>query len=118
MKSVKFILIFALLLPGFADAHGVLVGSEPPAGALLSVSPKQLRLRFSGAIEPALVKLGLTREGQPVSLASPPVVSDDGRWLTAKFDILAPGRYRVDWAVVAKDGHKTRGTFEFFVGGR
>src|SRR5437879_12762333 len=59
-----------LVLLGFADpasAHANLVRSDPPANAVLDVSPTQIRLWFSEAPEPGFSQVQLLdRAGQQI----------------------------------------------------
>jgi methionine-rich copper-binding protein CopC len=43
------------------------------------------------------------------------VDSADGTLLEVGLPPLPPGRYRVFWSVVARDGHRTEGDFPFRV---
>src|SRR4029078_270330 len=59
-------LLVSLCLATGALAHAVLVSTEPADGSVLAQSPKTLQLRFSEAVEPAVVSLidaaGKTRD--------------------------------------------------------
>ncbi len=41
--------------------------------------------------------------------------SSNRRELSVNLDALAPGKYQVNWNVIARDGHRIRGDFSFTV---
>jgi methionine-rich copper-binding protein CopC len=43
------------------------------------------------------------------------VNADDRSLLEVELAVLPPGRYRVFWSVVARDGHRREGDFAFRV---
>ena len=55
-------LLIALAATG-AWAHAALRESDPPAGATLTAAPKQIRLQFNEALEPAFASVKLTGAG-------------------------------------------------------
>lgn len=100
------------LSPSGADAHAGLLGSTPPAEAILDAPPDEIELRFSEPVRPlsALWRLpdGSQHEmpvegsGAVISLPPPP----DG----------AAGTYVLAWRVVSNDGHPIAGTLVFSLG--
>ncbi len=109
----------ALVLPALsvrASAHGFLERSDPRAEAIVRVAPGQVRLWFTGAIEPAYSHIEvLTAEGQRVDVGASVVDEETRRSLTIAVPNLPPGRYRVRWRVLSVDAHVTEGTFGFRV---
>lgn len=114
---MKRLLAMLLMLPALAWGHGMLVGSAPMQGAVMKTPPHQIRLKFSEALEPALVKLRLEKEGALVELGTAPEVSKDSKRLTQKVGELPPGKYVIIWDVVSRDSHRTQGEIHFRVGG-
>ena len=55
-------LLLALVTPA-AWAHAALRDSDPPAGSTLAAAPKQIRLQFNEALEPAFASVRLTGPG-------------------------------------------------------
>ncbi|WP_322770389.1 copper resistance CopC/CopD family protein, partial [Frankia sp. Cr1] len=115
------LMVFAaglILIPAApASAHAALLTTSPPAGYSVSSSPTQLTLIFN---EPVTIHgQALTLHGQargPIPLSTP-AVADAGRRLSARPDaVLPPGRYTVDWQVVADDGDIVTGSVGFAVG--
>ena len=75
-----------------------------------------MRLWFDAALEPAFSSLRVqTARGQPVDHEDGQVDARDATLLSVRLPPLAPGTYRVLWSVVARDGHRTEGTYTFTV---
>ncbi len=99
-----------------AEAHAFPDHSEPRVGAKLQAPPEAVRIWFDGLLEPAFSTIEVHREDQQR------VDKEDGRvdpsnpmLLEVSLPLLPAGRYRVVWAVVAVDGHRTEGDFSFTV---
>lgn len=93
-------------MPIVALAHAGLVSSEPGRRAVLSASPKQIRLCFNENVEASFSKVFLENaEGKPFSL--PPPVRDPGKasCLLVPLPSLAIGSYSVKYKVLSVDGH-------------
>ncbi len=101
-----------------AWAHAFPERAEPGAGALLGRAPKVVRIRFDRAIEPAFFFLRV-EDAHGVRVDANDARLQHGRndTLIVTLRTLLPGRYRVFWSVVARDGHRTRGDYEFIVSG-
>jgi copper transport protein len=105
-------LLAALCLAGAANAHAVLIGTEPGDGSLLAQPPKTVELRFNEAVAPAAVNLidaaGKSREvtartaDQSVVIALP--------------DNLPRGTQVLSYRVVSQDGHPVAGSLLFSIG--
>ena len=94
-----------------ASAHDALVSTSPASGAALTAPPAAITLTFE---EPP------TTQGMAVSLTAPDgtveklTPSLSGDVITAPVTgTLAAGAYRVNWRIVADDGHPVVGTFAF-----
>ncbi len=95
-----------------ADAHAVLIASEPAADALVEAPPQQLTLSFNEGVTVAddAVRL-LDPAGDPVDGVTS---SADGATLRAELPALTrDGSYTVNWSAVSADGHPVRGAFLF-----
>src|SRR5438105_5719375 len=69
MRRVLTLLILMTVGPVVAVAHGVLDRTEPRAGVSVKAPPPQVRLSFTGALEPAYSRVeGLDAVGKPVDL--------------------------------------------------
>jgi methionine-rich copper-binding protein CopC len=99
-----------------AFAHAALQRAMPAVGGEVSGSPTQVQLWFSEALEPALSKVEVKNAaGASVNAGYSKVAADDKRRIDVPVTALAAGTYRVEWAVVSVDGHKTSGSFVFTV---
>lgn len=90
--------------------------AEPPVGATVAAAPALVRIWFDAALEPAFSSLRVqTARGQQITQGEGQVDASDDTLLTVRLPSLAPGTYRVLWSVVARDGHRTEGTYTFTV---
>jgi copper resistance protein C len=97
-----------------ASAHAFLDRAIPPVGGTVSVSPKEIRLFFSQAIEPLFSGITLASAGGRSIETGPAVVAAaDHTQLVLAVPLLAPGRYKVTWHVVSVDTHPSQGDFIF-----
>jgi methionine-rich copper-binding protein CopC len=113
----RLLIAFVLSLLGVsAGAHAFLSQAVPLVGDIVSVAPREVRLTFSEAIEPAFSRIELTRaDGQPIGTGPATVDPRDNTQLVLVLALppLAPGRYRVTWRVVSVDTHPTEGNYVF-----
>ncbi len=105
-----------LLAPAASAAHAFPDHAEPRVGATVSPSPTEVRVWFDGEIEPVFSTIHVENaDRQPVDRGDGGVSPGDSRLLAVHVPPLPPGRYRVYWSVVARDGHRTEGDFPFRV---
>jgi methionine-rich copper-binding protein CopC len=101
---------------GGVGAHAILDRTDPRAGGSVKVTPTQVRLWFTGALEPAYSRVHvLDAAGKRADLGDGGV--DDGNRALLRVSVppLAPGTYRVVWHVLSVDSHVTEGQFSFGV---
>jgi hypothetical protein len=112
---VRALVVLSLLsLVSTAAAHGVLQRTEPRGGSTVKSAPAQVRLEFTGAIEPAYSRVHvLDGGGRRVDLGDSRVDADNRALLRVSLPALPPGRYRVAWRVLSVDSHVTEGDFTF-----
>lgn len=109
------VVLSLLTLVSTAAAHGVLQRTDPRSGSTVKTAP-QVRLEFTGAIEPAYSRVQvLDGEGRRVDLGDSRVDPDNRTLLRVSLPALPPGRYRVAWRVLSIDSHVTEGDFMFRV---
>jgi methionine-rich copper-binding protein CopC len=97
-------------------AHAFPDHSEPRVGHTVDASPPTVRIWFDGAIEPVFSTMRVEDgDKRRVDRDDPRVSPDDRTLLEVSLPSLAPGRYRVFWSVVSRDGHRTEGSFPFRV---
>ena len=105
-----------LLVPSSAVAHAFPDHSEPRVGHTVEASPPSVRIWFDGQIEPVFSKIRVEDgDKRQVDKGDSRVDPADATLLEVGLPGLAPGRYRVFWSVVARDGHRTEGDFAFRV---
>jgi copper resistance protein C len=100
-----------------ALAHAHLQKSSPIAGSTTTVSPSEIRLKFSEAVEPRFCAIALTGgAGSGEAVGKPAVDPADNSVLIATIPApLKPATYTVNWRAVSVDTHKTQGSFNFTV---
>jgi copper resistance protein C len=112
-KFMRIALLLALLGMGSqtAFAHTRLISSEPVAGAVLQAAPQRVVLQFSAPPEKGFTELALSQadkqQWQPLE------VVQDVKQVRAALPPLKPGRYKIRWSVLSRDGHRQRGVFQF-----
>ncbi|NDJ91143.1 copper resistance CopC family protein [Mycolicibacter kumamotonensis] len=104
--------LFALVAPGVAGAHAVLVSADPAGGAELTRGPDRVSATFNEQLQ--------------TSFAAMTVVGPDGHlWSTGETQVrgtvasvavrpLGPaGTYTVNYRVTSADGHVVSGSWPF-----
>ncbi|MEO8137869.1 MAG: copper homeostasis periplasmic binding protein CopC, partial [Betaproteobacteria bacterium] len=98
-----------------AFAHAHLETSMPVANATVS-PPLMIMLHFTEALEPRFSGFEITdARGHAVNAPSHADPSNAAVLMATPTPALAPGVYHVNWHIVAHDGHRMRGTFDFTV---
>jgi len=100
---------------GRAAAHAHPASEEPKAGATLTAAPDRVAIVFDDDLESLFAKLDVVNAAGGNEDAQSPVVGSDARTLSVRLKPLAPGIYKVEWGVVAKDSHRTQGSYNFTV---
>jgi copper resistance protein C len=121
-RSHAALAVAALLLTGTvtggtpARAHAFPDHSEPRVGHTLDTAPDTVRVWFDGDIEPVFSTIRVeTAAKQRVDKGDPRVDPGDSKLLEVDVPPLPSGEYHVVWSVVARDGHRTEGSFPFQV---
>ena len=119
MRVCGLAVIVATALPplqGRAWAHAFVSRSEPRSGATLGEPPAAIRIWFDGPIEPLFASIHVENsEKRQVDKGDGRVRPDNNRLLEVELPLLPPGRYRVFWSVIARDGHRREGDFSFLI---
>ncbi|MEK4034374.1 copper resistance CopC family protein [Methylocystis sp. IM3] len=96
-------------------AHSFLVEATPSSKDHVATSPKTIKLRFGGGVEPKYSKLTVENaEGKVLgegSIGTP----EKPRELAMESPELTPGKYIVRYRVLSTDGHVVEGNYEFTV---
>ena len=115
MKLISMLLAGLLtLIPAGAQAHDSLIDVSPAAGEIVQAGKFELSMGFSAEL------INLPGSGAEVILTNPsgeviptgcPLV--EGKQVTLKLDLDAPGEYQAAWRVVSSDGHPINGVTSF-----
>jgi methionine-rich copper-binding protein CopC len=90
--------------------------SEPRVGHTVEAPPPAVRIWFDGEIESVFSTLRVEdADNRQVDRNDARVSPSDGTLLEVSLTPLPSGRYQVFWSVVARDGHRTEGSFPFRV---
>jgi copper resistance protein C len=114
--AVAVIALAVPLLPTPAWAHAALQTANP-AVYTNGVSPAELRLDFSEALELAFSSVTLTGEdGTVIETGAPALDPADATVLIVPLTTALPaGAVKVEWKAAAADGHKSEGSYNFTV---
>jgi len=116
IKRVLAVTVFGLatVVTTSALAHAKLQSSDPQAGSTLGAAPKQVRLKFNEALEPAFSKIKLSGpQKNEIPITATSVDKADPTVMTAPLPALSPGEYHIRWSTMTHDGHKTKGEVTF-----
>lgn len=108
-------LLAAIVSASPALAHSFLVEATPSSKDHVDTSPKTIKLRFGGAVEPKYSKLTVEGADGKVLGEGSIGASDKPRELSMDSPDLAPGKYVVRYRVLSVDGHIVEGNYEFTV---
>ena len=111
------LLAVLLVPPAPAQAHALLIRSNPASGATLAQSPRLVQLWFSEELALTHSSLRLVdATGHTVPGIRPIVTAQDPTVLAAELPPIGHGTYGLLWqAMAADDGHSTGGTVVFNV---
>jgi copper resistance protein C len=99
-----------------AFAHAKLQSSDPQSGSTLESAPKQVRLKFNDALEPAFSKIKVTGpQNNEIRVTATTVDKADPTVMTAPLPSLSAGDYHIQWSTMTHDGHKSKGEVTFKV---
>jgi hypothetical protein len=111
-KSVALALaLLAVAIP--ASAHAILKESVPAAHAVVSGGNVEIRLKFNSRIDAAHSHLSLAGPSGDQNLEIDKKA--DPELLIGQAKDVKAGEYRIQWQVLAVDGHITRGEVPFTV---
>jgi len=102
-----------LSAPAAVWAHAFPDHSEPRVGHTVD-APRSVRVWFDGEIEPVFSTIHVEDgDKRRVDSGDPRGGPKGNTLLEVSVPALPPGRYQVFWSVVARDGHRTEGSFPF-----
>src|SRR5260370_33891249 len=97
--AVPLALYLTLLFPAIASAHAILLRSDPAKDSVLSIAPKQVRMWYSEALNPAFsTAVGVNGENKRVDNRYAPASSSDQTEMDVTLQSnLPPAVYIVIW---------------------
>jgi len=99
-----------------AWAHVFPDHSDPRVGHTLDASPQSVRVWFDGDLEPVFSTMRVENASrQRVDQGDVKIDPHDPTELEVSLPRLPSGTYQVFWSAVARDGHRTEGSFPFNV---
>lgn len=99
-----------------AQAHDVLVSSDPRPGSVVERAPEAITLTFSAPALAMGTKIVVrTPDGRDAADGAPELVDSTIRQPVAGY--LPAGEYTVEWRATSADGHPVDGTFTFSAAG-
>jgi copper resistance protein C len=102
------------LLPHQALAHAFPDHSEPRVGDTVDHCPDWVKIWFFGELEAAFSTIEVhDAKGVRMDPGNGTVSPSDPTLLQVKLPKLPAGVYHVQWAVLARDGHRTKGDYTF-----
>jgi len=123
IASVTFRALLVIALIGTATAvyaHAILVSSAPRDNAVLKTPPKRVVLRFDSRIEKKVSQVTLLNsDNKKIALPSTSKANSSGpsNQLIVPLPPLKPGKYQLQYQVMATDGHLTPGAISFTITG-
>ena len=108
------LVVVIFLMVQLAEAHAVLLESNPSLKGQVAGPDVPIQLRFNVRIDADRSRLTLVRPDgsvQTLQLSKP----TSANTLASQAKGLPPGEYRLRWQVLASDGHLTRGEIPFSV---
>ncbi len=118
--NLKRIGMFAALCASVAMAGNVWAHAHPksmaPAADATVAAPAEVSMTFTEALEQAFSSLTVVdAAGHAVANGKAEVDSTTHTVMRLALPALAPGVYTVKWVAVARDGHRTNGSYSFTV---
>src|SRR5262245_41992776 len=102
--------------PGRLLAHSRLTKSDPAAREVVGHAPKELKLWFNEAVEPAFAKISIVpAEGPQIPLASRGDSSDKKLLVVTMPDSVPAGPVVIKYHVLSVDGHTIEDKLSFTV---
>ncbi|MEV4896094.1 copper resistance CopC family protein [Nonomuraea sp. NPDC055795] len=95
-----------------AQAHNVLVSSDPRADAVLTAAPQRVTLVFDQPVRQGYAQIGLTGPGGEALTAGATVVAKERVSVPLKA-LTANGAYVVGYRILSSDGHPVTGQVRF-----
>src|SRR4051812_9321096 len=115
-RRVLFICALALVVAAPAWAHAIVIGSDPPNGAVLAASPKTRDVMFDDPVRVGSRNAAIRNADGTSVLGGRPSVQRSRTLVVPLQPNLRDGNYTVRWSIVSDDGHQEEGVIAFGVG--
>ncbi|WP_327590390.1 copper resistance protein CopC [Nonomuraea sp. NBC_00507] len=116
MRRLLTVLLLAFaavgVLPPAAQAHNVLIGSDPKDGATLTASPERVTLVFDQAVRQGYAQVGVTGADGSAWADGAAVVAAERVSVKVK-PLPSGGPYVVGYRILSADGHPVTGKITF-----
>jgi len=97
-------------------AHAACKRGDPAPGAVINEAPTRISLQCDSALEMAFSQVLVEdANGKQVDKGGLQGDPKDPKHLILPLPPLEPGTYKVIWSVVARDGHRTKGNYQFTI---
>jgi methionine-rich copper-binding protein CopC len=113
---VMFLTIASVGVALDAYAHAFPNSEDPRVGSTIAKSPAKITITYDAPIESLFAHVSVLSNAGQEEVAGSPAVDSNHRTLSVMLKPLNPGDYTVKWSVVAEDGHRTEGSYDFTVG--
>ena len=118
-NSTFLVALSSLLLAAAAPrafAHAFPDHAQPAVGSTVSPAPAEVKIWFTGKLEPAFSKIEVQDAGgASVDQSNAAVDPQDATLMHVSLKPLPAGTYKVHWHAVSVDTHATDGDFTFTV---
>jgi methionine-rich copper-binding protein CopC len=116
-QSLALVLAASLFAaPNLAVAHAFPKTAEPAADSTVSPAPSEVKIWFTGKLEPAFSKLTVQdASGAAVDQGNVVINPQDTTFMHVALKPLPAGTYKVHWHAMSVDTHATDGDFSFTV---
>jgi methionine-rich copper-binding protein CopC len=114
MRQILAFLALLLTIASIGLAHAVLLEATPAANGAVSGPDIMVHLRFNSRIDRSRSRLALVLPDRSIRVLSLGDQSSPAI-LNARATGLSRGSYRLEWQVLATDGHISRGEVPFQV---
>jgi methionine-rich copper-binding protein CopC len=121
IPAIARLAMFAFTVAAFGSrnawAHAFPTAEQPLVGSTVATPPSAVTITYDAPIESLFAKLEVVDSSNQEETEGSPAVAPDHLTLSIRLKPLKPGDYTVNWAVVAEDGHRTEGSYDFTVSG-
>jgi methionine-rich copper-binding protein CopC len=117
IATLTFVMVAGAARASATAFHAALKKASPGINDTVTTSPDSLKLWFNEKVELPLTKVVLNGGGtaHKLSAAAMGGSAADSPIVFAVLEKLGAGKYTVDWTVAGKDGHPSKGTYDFVV---